>query len=120
MRLYATCPCGRVHDTPGVCDEWKAKKERECGTRTKRGLDNRWLRLRDLAIRERPYCEYCGATEDLTGDHRVPRSKGGVARTTADVIVACRSCNSSRGNRAPSGPVAAPQREPEQGFPWIA
>jgi 5-methylcytosine-specific restriction endonuclease McrA len=51
----------------------------------------------------RPWCEYCGATTDLTGDHRIPRSHGGVARTVDDVIVACRSCNSSRGNRAAPG-----------------
>lgn len=114
-RLYATCPCGRVHDHPGVCDDWKRKREQERGTRTKRGLDNRWLRLCDQAIRERPFCEYrCGKPitpeNPLTGDHRVPRSKGGVARTTADVIVACLSCNSAPGNRDASG-VSPPAGE---------
>jgi 5-methylcytosine-specific restriction endonuclease McrA len=45
-----------------------------------------------------PYCSWCGKTEDLTGDHITPLSKGGT-NEAANVRVLCRSCNSRRGNR---------------------
>jgi 5-methylcytosine-specific restriction endonuclease McrA len=100
MTIYRLCPrCPNKVIKPGLCPDCKRERERARPTRTQRGLDNRWLRLSAQAIRERPYCEYCGATQDLTGDHRIPRSQGGVARSTADIIVACRRCNASRGNR---------------------
>ena len=37
-------------------------------------------------------CQYCGSKEDLTFDHFVPRSKGGLT-TWNNVITACSSCN---------------------------
>lgn len=83
----------------GRCPDCAHQREAERGTRTQRGYDNRWLRLVKTAIGLQPWCSYCGATTDLTGDHRVPLSRGGKAFTIEDVIVACRSCNSSRGNR---------------------
>lgn len=62
------------------------------------GYDRRWRRLRDAAIRRHPWCEDCGATEDLTGDHRIPVSLGGM-NVPGNVAVRCRSCNSRKGNR---------------------
>lgn len=43
-------------------------------------------------------CLYCGAKVPLTMDHRVPLSKGG-PHNVANVVAACRSCNSAKGNR---------------------
>lgn len=40
-------------------------------------------------------CCYCGAGSDLTLDHLIPRLKGG-ADSADNLIVACRSCNSSK------------------------
>jgi 5-methylcytosine-specific restriction endonuclease McrA len=63
------------------------------------------------AIKRQPFCTDCGTrgskANPLTGDHKVPLSKGGTARTLADVVVACRSCNSSRGGGGRSPIVAA-------------
>lgn len=43
-------------------------------------------------------CYYCGATDDLTIDHLIPRIRGG--QDDADnLILACRVCNSSKQGR---------------------
>lgn len=41
-------------------------------------------------------CEYCGATEDLSWDHLIPRSKNG-PDTADNHVLACTKCNSSKG-----------------------
>lgn len=43
-------------------------------------------------------CVYCGSSEDLTIDHIKPISKGG-ENTFDNVTIACRSCNSRKGNK---------------------
>lgn len=42
-------------------------------------------------------CAYCGSEEDLTIDHIVPQSKGGVD-ATINVVCCCKSCNQSKGH----------------------
>lgn len=42
-------------------------------------------------------CAYCGFTENLTIDHIVPQSKGGVD-FTKNVVCACHDCNQSKGH----------------------
>lgn len=43
-------------------------------------------------------CVICGATDDLTLDHVIPRSKGGTSES-GNLQTLCRSCNTSKGNR---------------------
>ena len=44
------------------------------------------------------HCVYCGATDNLSLDHLIPRLRGG--EDAADnLVTACRSCNSSKGSR---------------------
>lgn len=43
-------------------------------------------------------CAYCQRERPLTQDHIVPLSKGGF-HTQVNVIPACKSCNSRKGNR---------------------
>lgn len=43
-------------------------------------------------------CEYCGSGRELSWDHLIPRSKGGVDNAE-NLVLCCRSCNSSKGNR---------------------
>ena len=42
-------------------------------------------------------CAYCGSTENLTIDHIVPQSKGGID-FTKNVVCACHDCNQSKGH----------------------
>lgn len=45
-------------------------------------------------------CQDCGATEDLTIDHKmVPWVNGGTSKDPANLQVLCRSCNSRKGTR---------------------
>lgn len=55
---------------------------------------------RRIAARDGHCCVYCGATAASSGahlhlDHLLPRALGG-ADTADNLVVACRSCNSSR------------------------
>ena len=64
--------------------------------RTVPPLTNRALFRRDANL-----CMYCGngfQDKDLTRDHVVPRSKGGVD-TWENVVAACKRCNHHKGNR---------------------
>lgn len=47
-------------------------------------------------------CIYCGAAENLTTDHIVPRSKGG-EDVPDNVVRVCKSCNSSKGAKGQRG-----------------
>ena len=54
----------------------------------------------NVFLRDRFTCQYCGAHDDLTFDHVVPRSKGG--HTTWDnVVTACSPCNLIKGGHLP-------------------
>jgi 5-methylcytosine-specific restriction endonuclease McrA len=41
-------------------------------------------------------CAYCESEEELTLDHVVPQSKGGID-STKNVVCCCKSCNHSKG-----------------------
>lgn len=54
-----------------------------------------------LFARDRQVCAYCGGhfpLDDLTREHIVPTSRGGVDSWT-NCITACRNCNGRKGNR---------------------
>jgi hypothetical protein len=42
-------------------------------------------------------CAYCGSKENLTLDHIIPQSKGGLD-VTKNVLCCCHSCNQSKGH----------------------
>lgn len=44
------------------------------------------------------YCIYCGSKENLCFDHIIPKSKGG-PDITSNLVLACRKCNSSKGDK---------------------
>ncbi len=52
----------------------------------------------NLFLRDEFCCQYCGSKGDLTFDHVLPRSKGGVT-TWENVVAACSPCNLRKGNR---------------------
>ncbi len=43
-------------------------------------------------------CAFCGATENLTTDHLIPRHRGG-DDSADNLVLACHSCNSARGDK---------------------
>ncbi len=55
----------------------------------------------NLFLRDRFRCQYCGARDELTFDHVIPRAHGG--RTTwTNVTTACAPCNLRKGGRTPA------------------
>ena len=52
----------------------------------------------NLFLRDEFCCQYCGAKGDLTFDHVVPRSKGGIT-SWGNVVAACSPCNQKKANK---------------------
>ena len=52
----------------------------------------------NLFLRDEFCCQYCGAKGDLTFDHVIPRSKGGIT-SWINVVAACSPCNLTKGAR---------------------
>ena len=59
------------------------------------------LTRRDVFLRDRFTCQYCGKqTKDLTLDHVLPRHRGGL-HDWENVIAACKPCNHRKAGRTP-------------------
>ncbi len=60
----------------------------------------RALSRKNILLRDRNTCQYCGvilSSSDLTLDHVVPRSRGGVS-TWENLVACCHPCNHRKGN----------------------
>jgi 5-methylcytosine-specific restriction endonuclease McrA len=56
---------------------------------------------RNVLVRDGFTCGYCGAQgNNMTMDHIVPRSRGGVS-SFENCVACCRNCNSTKGSRTP-------------------
>lgn len=59
----------------------------------RRPIHKHRLSRRDIFIRDRHTCQYCGKeSRKLTLDHVIPRHKGG-QHTWSNIVAACASCN---------------------------
>ncbi|MDE2016219.1 MAG: HNH endonuclease [Hyphomicrobiales bacterium] len=67
----------------------------------------------NVFLRDRFSCQYCGSRDDLTFDHVVPRSKGGVT-SWENVVAACSPCNLRKGDRLPREVHMFPAHAPYQ------
>ena len=65
----------------------------------------------NVFLRDRFTCQYCGAREDLTFDHLLPRSKGGHT-TWENVVTACSPCNLRKGDRLARDVDMTPRQMP--------
>ncbi|MDJ0705649.1 MAG: HNH endonuclease [Leptolyngbyaceae cyanobacterium MO_188.B28] len=69
---------------------------------TKGNPKRRWkippVSRREIFRRDDHNCQYCGSAKHLTVDHVIPRSKGGT-HSWSNVVTACESCNSAKGDR---------------------
>lgn len=67
------------------------------------GLNNKTMQLGSFTDDERvkmimpQACNYCGDKNNLSIDHLIPKSKGGLDKPE-NIVWACKSCNSSKGN----------------------
>ena len=58
----------------------------------------RKLSKKEVFLRDKFSCQYCGDNKELTFDHLLPRSKGG--KTNWDnVVTSCSNCNVQKGGR---------------------
>ena len=54
----------------------------------------------NVVWRDKNTCQYCGKSfsfKDLTLDHVIPKSKGGL-KTWENIVASCKKCNSLKGN----------------------
>lgn len=58
------------------------------------------LSRQNIFKRDNGACVYCGTTKNLTLDHVIPRSRGGKTDWT-NLVTACKSCNSKKGDLTP-------------------
>jgi 5-methylcytosine-specific restriction endonuclease McrA len=81
----------------------------------------------NLFLRDEFSCQYCGARDNLTFDHVVPRAKGGIT-SWENVVAACSRCNLKKGakslrqsgmtlRKAPRAPGAEQLRNMGRKFP---
>ena len=52
----------------------------------------------NVFLRDQFTCQYCGDKKDLTFDHLLPKSKGGIT-DWENVVTACSTCNVKKGGR---------------------
>lgn len=58
------------------------------------------LTRQNVFKRDGNQCLYCGSQKDLTLDHVLPKSRGGLS-TWVNLATACQKCNSIKGSKTP-------------------
>lgn len=69
------------------------------------------LSRKNVLKRDQNTCQYCGAENNLTIDHVVPKSRGG-RDTWENLVAACVSCNNQKGDRTPEEAEMDLERQP--------
>ena len=65
----------------------------------------------NVFLRDHFTCQYCGASAELTFDHVIPRSRGGLT-TWQNVVAACSPCNLRKSNKLPKDAKMWPAQKP--------
>jgi len=65
----------------------------------------------NVFLRDKFQCQYCGSPSELTFDHVIPRSKGGLTEWE-NVCAACSPCNLRKGNKMPAKAGMWPVQKP--------
>lgn len=116
MTLRPCLTCGSPCAGPRCPEHTTTAK----GTARQRGYDAAWDRLSKRARRLQPFCEVCGAVEDLQTDHTPEawaRKAAGKPVRLKDVRVLCGPCNRAAGaargpqtrGQAPPAPLKGPR-----------
>ena len=58
-------------------------------------------------------CQYCGDNKNLTFDHVIPRSRGGIT-CWENVVSACCTCNVRKGGKLPQVSGMIPKTKPSR------
>ena len=66
---------------------------------------------RNVMVRDRFECAYCGSRKRLTIDHVIPKSRGGKS-TFENCVTACKDCNNKKNNKTPSESKMYLKRQP--------
>jgi 5-methylcytosine-specific restriction endonuclease McrA len=97
MTLPRPClDCGRP--SPGTrCRACQARRQSHAGSgSTARGYDRQWRKIREFVlIRDSHVCHWCGRPAS-TADHVIALADNGPRLDPANLVAACRSCNSAR------------------------
>lgn len=70
----------------------------------------------NVFLRDRWTCQYCSVcfkTHELTFDHVIPRSRGGIT-SWDNIVAACQSCNTRKSNKMPHDIGMFPMIKPQQ------
>lgn len=87
------------HDVRTVTEIFRAPSVIRLHHRVKRPRPRVRLSRREIFVRDKYTCQYCGTkTHDLTLDHIIPRHRGGL-HTWDNLVAACKHCNHRKGGR---------------------
>ncbi len=86
--------------------------------RIPRDTHRRKITRRAVFARDDWTCQYCGARSNLTVDHVVPRSKGGLS-SWENIVASCAPCNRRKGDALPRQVGMRLLREPRTPRPTV-
>jgi 5-methylcytosine-specific restriction endonuclease McrA len=86
--------------------------------RIPRDTHRRKITRRAVFARDEWTCQYCGARSNLTVDHVVPRSKGGMSNWE-NIVASCAPCNRRKGNALPRQVGMRLLRQPRTPSPHV-
>ena len=83
----------------------------------RRPFARRKLSKREIFLRDRHTCQYCGEkVKDLTLDHVVPRRQAG-GHSWENIVAACVPCNRRKAGRTPAEAGMLLMRQPKAPYP---
>ena len=83
----------------------------------RRPFAKRKLSKREIFLRDRHTCQYCGGkVKDLTLDHVVPRRQSG-GHSWENIVAACGTCNRRKAGRTPAEAGMVLLRQPKAPYP---
>ncbi len=71
---------------------------------------------KNIFLRDNYTCQYCGKRfepKDLTFDHIIPRSRGGITEWS-NIVTSCIKCNLKKGDRLPEEINMQPRKRPSR------
>src|SRR3954452_6099653 len=86
--------------------------------RVPRDTHRRKITRRAVFARDGWACQYCGSRSQLTVDHVIPRSKGGLS-SWDNIVASCAPCNRRKGDHLPRQVGMHPRTKPRTPRPEV-